>query len=219
MFDYEIDLQNTFINLLKKDTSHDLILPEFNARFGNVDIVSVDYFNENRLSVEQASILSSYQNSKVIGYLNKQAIRTFDFLLQHTGYTESTLKTILSKLIKNHLIIEVSDYRYLIDPEFEFPNLQLSSYEAKLKDWKRAIIQANINKQFSNYSSIVLPLDLAIRLREQKSDIFSAYNIGLIGVNESFYNCLIKPKKESVALKRNPSLISSIAKLEFVANN
>lgn len=219
MFNYEIDLQNTFIDMLKNDCPENQIIPEFNARFGNVDIVSVCYYSNHRLSKKQAAVLSNYQNSKVIGYLNKRAIRTFDFLLMHTGYTESSLKSSISKLIKSNLIIEVDKSRYLINPDFEFPNLQISSYEAKLKDWKRAVIQANINKQFSNYSFIVLPLNLALRLKEQKTDIFTAYNIGLIGVDELSYNFLVKPKKEVIILKKNPSFISSMAKLEFAVND
>lgn len=214
MFNYEVELQNRFIEQLKVNNRDNLVVPEFNARFGNVDIVSVNYRNQHRLSKEQASVLSVYQNSKVIGYLNKNAIRKYDFLLHQTGYTNSSLKTSLSKLIKSALVIEVEKNRFIINPEFEFPNLQISSYEAKLKDWKRAIIQANINKQFSSYSYIVVPLDLAQKLSTSKLDIFKSYNIGLIGVSNEISEYLIRPRKESLNLKKNPSFISSIAKLE-----
>lgn len=214
MFNYEIELQNRFIEQLKANTQDNLVIPEFNARFGNVDIVSVNYRNKHRLSKEQASVLSIYQNSKVIGYLNKNAIRKYDFLLRQTGYTDSSLKASLSKLIKSDLVIEVKKNRFIINPDFEFPNLQISSYEAKLKDWKRAIIQANINKQFSNYSYIVLPLNLAQKLSVSKLDVFRSYNIGLIGVSNETTEYLVRPKKESLLLKKNPSFISSIAKLE-----
>lgn len=218
MFINELSLQEKFINLLKsKSLSNESILAEFNARFGNVDIVKVIYNRSNLLNHNQAVLLSNYQYAKVLAFLHRNAVRTTNYLKKATDYNDKTLNEILNKLVKTQIINEITPGRFAISNNFEFPNLQFISYEAKLHKWKKAILQASINKKFSSYSYVVLPIDLAKRLHEQQISYFHSYNVGLIGVSD--YNMemeyLFIPKKIIVRPYVNPSLILSIAKYQI----
>ncbi|MFD6509958.1 hypothetical protein [Bacillus sp. NPDC060175] len=216
MFTSELCLQNKFIQLKETDLdTNEKILTEFNARFGNVDIVQVIINDSNLLSYDQANLLSSYQCAKVLAFLHKKAIRTFNHLQKSTDYGEKTLSAILSKLIKANIVTEINSNRYIISEEFEFPILQFISYEAKLQKWKKAILQASINKKFSSYSYVVLPIELANKLKQNKLDYFQTYNVGLIGVSNNKIEHLFNPKKETLKFTVNPSLISSIAKYQL----
>ncbi len=216
MFTYELCLQEKFIELKRDELKeNEKVLSEFNARFGNVDIVQVIVDDYHLMNSEQANLLSNYQFAKVIGYLHKKAVRTFDYLMKRTDYNDKVLSNFLSKLIKASIIKEVTPKRYVISNEFQFPILQFISFEAKLTNWKKAILQATINKKFSSYSYVVLPLELAKRLRESKINYFRNQNVGLIGVSKDSIEYFYKPKKDRVKLNINPSFISSVAKYQL----
>ena len=69
MFRSELELQNKFINLMKQDKQdHTYISDEFNARFGNVDIVKVKYDNK---VTEIGNTLSDLINNGITGSLEK----------------------------------------------------------------------------------------------------------------------------------------------------
>ncbi|NGP46020.1 hypothetical protein G4V62_14075 [Bacillaceae bacterium SIJ1] len=216
MFTSELCLQKKFIELKEDELKeNEKVLAEFNARFGNVDIVQVIVEDSHLMNYEQADLLSNYQFAKVIGYLHKKAVRTFDYLVKRTDYNEKVLSNLLSKLIKASIIKEVIPKRYVISKDFQFPILQFISFEAKLTNWKKAILQATINKKFSSYSYVVLPLELAKRLQKNNIKYFQNQNVGLIGVSKDRIEYLYKPKKDRVKLSINPSFISSVAKYQL----
>ena len=216
MFGSELELQQKFIELKNKNKKENgNLLSEFNARFGNVDIVEVIINNTSLLNVNQAEILSIYQHAKVLAFLHRKAVRTFSYLKKCTDYTDKSLSDTLSKLIRANIVSEITKGRYLISSEFQFPLLQFISYEAKLSKWKKAILQATINKKFSSYSYVVLPIELAKKLQQNELNYFQTFNVGLIGVSTSKFEYLYYPKKEYIKININPSLITSIAKFQL----
>lgn len=220
MFSNELELQKRFIDLKKKNINkNEKLLSEFNARFGNVDIVQVILKNENFMKHDQAYVLSNYHYAKVLSFLHKKAIRTYNYLKNQTDYSDSTLQSIISRLKSTNIIEEVSENRFIISPEFQIPILQFISYEAKLKDWKKALLQATLNKKFSSHSYVILPIENAQKINDKKLKYFKLYNIGLIGVSQNELQYLFKPKKQIVKIKINPSFISSIAKYQIVTKS
>lgn len=212
MFRSELELQNKFINLMKQDKQdHTYISDEFNARFGNVDIVKVKYDNNTPLTKKQADILSNIAAARIVGYLHKKSMRTLSYLIKNSGYTEEYILSILSKLKSANIINEPKYYRYIINEQFEFPKLVFSSYEAKLTDWQKAISQAIKNQAFSSESYVVMPEKIAKKLSLTKKNYFLSYNVGLIAVNNDKYKILVKPKIQKNNYSQ-ASLISSIAK-------
>ena len=90
-----IMLQNKFIQLKEADLNeNEKILTEFNARFGNVDIVQVIINDSNLLSYDQANLLSSYQCVKVLAFYTK-AIRTFTYLQKYRLWRENIKRYII----------------------------------------------------------------------------------------------------------------------------
>ena len=217
MFDSKMELQYRFIDFIEGNLeSYEKVLSEFDARFGNVDIVKIGFNGFNLLSFDQATLLVNFSVAKIVAFLNKGQVRTFKYLLNHSGYQQKELKSIISKLIKANIIEEQEKNRYLLAQDFHFPNTEFISYEAKLTKWKDAISQAMQNKKFSNYSYIVFPYSLAEKLnKEEHHTLFKKTNIGLIGVSEKKVTYFIRPQKIKNTFRLNPSLISSIAKFQI----
>ena len=213
MYKYEKDLQNKFREMLQNDIdNHEKILEEFDARFGNVDLVKVSYNHLNSKTYNQFELLANHSYAVIIAFLHKKQKRSFKYLLDKTGYTYDYLRSLLNTLKRNSIITELSNHCYIINDEFKFPKLFFISYELKLKDWQHAVLQAKKNEVFSFKSYVVMPKDIAQRIKNKHKEIFKMYNVGLIAVSEKNYKIIINCKINNPKLNRNPSLISSIAK-------
>lgn len=216
MFDKEIDMQKLFITQLKDDIKdNELIYEEFNGRFGNADVVKVKLNNYNSISLKQMEILKDYQCAKITGYLHKHQGHTIKYLMDKTDYTYNNIVSIINKLKKENIVVNDEKGMILINKNFRFPNIEFTSFELKLKNWKNAVTQANKNKNFSSTSYIAVPMDLAIRLEKKEKDIFELYNVGLIGIDLNGYKVFFKPKIEKNKTSKNPTYISSLAKIIF----
>lgn len=213
MFKYERDLQVEFKKMLEKSMNqNEKIIEEFDARFGNVDLVKVCYNELNSETEKEFKILTNYANAIVVAFLHKKQKRSLKYLMEKTGYTYDYIKIVINTLKSHKIIDEISENCYIINESFKFPKLNFISYELKLKDWQSAVLQAKKNEIFSYKSFVVMPEDIAIRIKEKHSEIFRLYNVGLIAVNNNKYKTIINCKKNNPKLNYNPSFISSIAK-------
>lgn len=216
MFDKEIDMQKLFITQLKETiTNNELIYEEFNGRFGNADVVKVILNNYSEISLSQMEVLKDYQCAKIAGYLHKQQCHSIKYLMDKTDYTYNNIISIINKLKKANIVMSDDKGMFLINKNFKFPNIEFISFELKLKNWKNAITQANKNKNFSSKSYIAVPMELAVKLNKKEKDIFKLYNVGLIGIDKNEYKVFYRPKIEKSKTSKNPTYISSLAKIIF----
>lgn len=220
MFETELQMQKEFIRLLdltKKQNQN--ILEEFNARFGNVDVVMTDYDNlKITMTKSQAEILSNYSTALVVAFLHRKKAHTFKYLIDKTGYTEEYLLSILATLKKENIVFEENN-RFIICDNFKFPNLKFTAYELKLKQWKKAILQAIKNKNFAYQSYVVMPDLIASKLSKNNSEIFKEYDIGLIGINNNSLKYYIQSPNKNKNYSINPIFISSIAKCLLISKS
>lgn len=220
MFETELQMQKEFIRLLnlnKKTTQN--ILEEFNARFGNVDVVMTDIESMNiTMTKSQAEILSNYSTALVVAFLHRKKAHTLKYLIDKTGYTEEYLSAILASLKKEDVILEENN-KFIIHDDFKFPNLKFTAYELKLKQWKKAILQAIKNKNFAYQSYVVMPDSIASKLYKSNLKIFKEYDIGLIGIKNNILNYYIESPNIDHKFYINPAFISSIAKCLLVSKS
>lgn len=220
MFETELQMQKEFIRLLdlnKKQNQN--ILEEFNARFGNVDVVMTDYDNlKITMTKSQAEILSNYSTALVVAFLHRKKAHTFNYLIDKTGYTEEYLLSILATLKKENIVFEENN-KFIICDNFKFPNLKFTAYELKLKQWKKAILQAIKNRNFAYQSYVVMPDLIASKLSKNNSEIFKEYDIGLIGINNNSLKYYIQSPNKNKNYSINPIFISSIAKCLLISKS
>lgn len=220
MFETELQMQKEFISLLnlnKKQNQN--ILEEFNARFGNVDVVMTDYDNlKITMTKSQAEILSNYSTALVVAFLHRKKAHTFNYLIEKTGYTEEYLLSILATLKKENIILEENN-KFIICDNFKFPNLKFTAYELKLKQWKKAVLQAIKNKNFAYQSYVVMPDLIAYKLYKNNIEVFTEYDIGLIGIKNNSLKYYIQSPNKTKNYSINPIFISSIAKCILISKS
>ena len=170
------------------------------------------------MTKSQAEILSNYSTALVVAFLHRKKAHTLKYLMDKTGYTEEYLTAILATLKKEEVILEENN-KFIIHDDFKFPNLKFTAYELKLKQWKKAILQAIKNKNFAYQSYVVMPDTIAAKLYKSNSQIFKEYDIGLIGIKNNFLNYYIKSPNINHKFYINPAFISSIAKCLLVSKS
>ena len=193
-FDYEIELVKKFLELNKSESSQNTITTiEVPVRLGNIDIVEIRN-NVLPFNDEQSIVLSKISNSRIFLKTKKSRGISKKSLLLMKGMSKSTIENCLNQLLKVNLIIK-KDNLYYRNMEFSFPKVVITGYEAKLIDYKKAIFQAMINKDYVDYSYLIFPVDIAEKICEKNANFLMSNGIGLIGVSKKRKKILIRAKK------------------------
>lgn len=216
MFNKELEMQELLYEKYKKNPKN-IVLKEFNGRFGNVDIVRVKVHGYN-INSNQASLLSQSRFAFTVSLLHKKSKRTLAFLMKKTGYNKTTQLNVLKKLINEKIVYEENNCYYL-HKNFVYPKLIFNSYELKLRDWKKALSQAIKNLEFSTFSWVVLPKQICDSLKRETLKLYSQYGIGIISLNiNGDTKIILKAKKNNATFLNNASYIVSLNKFIIYQN-
>mgnify|MGYP001851224697 CR=1 FL=1 len=210
MFEKEIDMQELLYKKYKNNPKN-IILKEFNGRFGNVDIVKVKINNNNILN-EQALLLSQQRYAFTVSFLHKNSKRTLDYLTKKTGYSRTIQLRILKKLISEKIVYK-NENCYYLHKDFVYPKIIFDSYELKLRDWKKALSQAIKNLEFSTFSWVVLPKEVCDNLKQDTIKLYNEYGIGILSLNiNGKTKIILKAKRNNNKRSNNSAYIVSINK-------
>jgi hypothetical protein len=219
MFTKEIDMQDILYKKMKKHCNKNkIVLKEFNGRFGNVDIVEV-FLADKKISKEQAHLLSQNKYAITLAYLHKKSPRTLNYLIHKNFNSVKMQKNILKQLIQYNIVTEIKSGVYLINENFEYPKIKFISYELKLFDWEKAILQAIKNKDFSEYSWVVLPEEIYNDKLINNNEFYKIFKTNAIGLktlnSKGHFKTIIKAKRTNKFATKNYEYIVSLAKLNF----
>lgn len=193
-FNYEIELVKKFLELSQVESSQNTITTiEVPVRWGNIDIVEIKN-NVLPFNDEQSLVLSKISNSRIFLKTKMNRGISKKALLSMKGMSKSTIENSLNQLIKVNLIIK-KDELYFRNIEFSFPKVIITGYEAKLIDYKKAVFQAMINKDYVDYSYLIFPIEIAEKICEKSSGFLMSNGIGLIGVSTNKKKILIRARK------------------------
>lgn len=141
--------------------------------------------------IEQLKIITDYYELELYYFLIRSNIRRLDTLLNKYGYSKEHTKKYLNILTKKD-IIEIINEKIFIKNRVDKEKLgNIISIEAKLKDWKSALIQAERYLVFSDYSYVALPNSTVERINKE---IFKSKGIGILVVEDGVKE-VIKAKK------------------------
>lgn len=196
IFSYEEDLVNTFINSFF-EKKNKLSLKELPIRWGNIDIAFIIGNKKVPFDLEQIKALSKPSNAKIFMRIKKNRPISKKTLFSELGISEVTFDNCIRTLIALKLIRKDNDDNFIRSIDYEFPRVKIYGYEAKLTDYNKAFYQSCINKNYVDYSYIVFPMNVAIKIKEIHSSTLKDNNIGLIGVDNNRYKTLIKASKNN----------------------
>jgi hypothetical protein len=211
-FRWEDDLRESFRkNALpnfwknRRQSSSVATLDESTCSDGRADLVSASLPEgtlEGRLG-EWCSLITRPTCSRVLACFPRNSVRTERFLLRRLGVSVEGLRRALREMLHAGLLRDLGGGRYRLDDDFVLPNIEITSFEFKLSNWRRALYQATRYRVFSHRVYVVLPAE-STRAAAENSNLFAGLNIGLIA-HSSDGNChqLVRPRKrEPIARHR-----------------
>ena len=101
----------------------------------------------------------SKQDLKILHYISAKKSRGISLkrLISNLGFSSKTVESTIDRLTKSKLV-EIKDERVSISLlEDAFFIQDIVAIEAKMKNWKKAIEQAQLNLNFSSQSYVLVP--------------------------------------------------------------
>lgn len=149
-------------------------------------------------------------------YCNKKI--SINRLIKLSGIDKEQLLLLLNKLEKKLLINKISEQSYSAnDFAIESVPKYFISYELKLSNWFEALEQGNFNKNFSEYSYVVLDEDQIPKNKNIKIE-FQKNNVGLLLLNTNNIKILYNPKK-NYEMNKYSNMVQKIKFLKELCNN
>lgn len=180
-FDTESGLVSLFkekIDVFFSIKENPIVLEEVGLGFGIADLV-ISELNFSDIELDREPLNSIDIN--IYKIIERKKKVTIDSVSETTRCNKRQINESLDKLIKGNFI-EKRDSYYVFTNKYELSFKKSIAIEAKLKNWKRALMQAYRYKWFADYSYVVLD-HAYIKVAIENIDMFKRYNIGLISVS------------------------------------
>jgi len=118
-------------------------------------------------------------------------------LSNQLGYKMNQVMRSLEKLVDAHLISIEAERAFIKDLSNNFFINKIITIEVKLRDWKKALYQAELNENFASHSYVLLPHSY---INERITNSFQG-NVGLLAQNEN--NVVFKKHAKKGKLPRS----------------
>lgn len=218
--------EKQFVLLLEKKLKNDNILTrkEVGVGYGIADLVLF------KLSPLKCKIRKNHKQYNKIE--NENAFKIFEFLPESGEKKKADLEYLVKELkiskqsLKYKYLKQLLDDKFIkiVDNKYYFKingwmpiAKEIIAVEAKLKDWKRGIVQANRYKSFANKTYLAMPMQ-----QEKNIDkvLLEKHNIGLMLFDVNTGKLKIKnPKKEKALNKYKANLATeSILNYKVLCN-
>lgn len=180
-FKSEQKLVSAFVEFIRqtKDNSFQL-LQEFEAGFGRPDVllygVPTDFASRD---VKSLATLNP-RFAPLLSTAASKGVQSMASLALASGVSEISARRIANELasIERLQMTDNSNQTFKIHPIHHPPFSQVVAIEAKLRDWRRALVQAYRYLQFSTESWVVLD-HARIASATKESELFRSCGVGL----------------------------------------
>lgn len=164
-------------NLFNKSSLNYVILEETYAEIGIPDVLIISWPKINKINWNSERNNLKKKDLKILHHISTSSAKGLKIvdIISQLGYDEKAVSKSLSKLDNSNLIRMRGGKIYIHKFRSNFFIREIVAIEAKLKDTKKAILQAEINRNFSSLSYVLLP---------EKKDVKNyTSDIGLITFN------------------------------------
>ena len=198
MFEREDDLVNAFSEktekflslLTKRQTGKRFLIHEFDSKFGIADLIlgttNKSFANQIKRPAININWVYPLDSLEKIGHFSEKDFR------DKFSLTAQSAKKRLKEYETAGFLFHNQDDTYFVSQPYQSVTDLVVSIEAKLKDWKRALIQASRYKRFSDYSFVLLDEHFS-RPAIENIERFKDTNIGLIVMSDRKFKILFKP--------------------------
>ena len=200
LFDLEHELvrafslkSNDFLkSLLKRSVANQFLLHEFNSNFGIADVVLGTF----KPGVTRQAVRESINPNWVtpLASLKRGTKLTVEQFRQTHGLSKAGAMKRLNEYAEAGFLNRVDSNTFRVTKEYKAVANLVVSIEAKLKDWRKALVQARRYKRFSDFSFVLLDGAQASAAKNHLS-LFEAQNVGLVSLTVDKLEFHFIPKK------------------------
>lgn len=159
------------------------------------------------------AIISDYYLLSIVEYVKSNKNVTTDKIAEYFSFDKSKVFNYINQLQNERVVALKNDNISIRRKIFGLDLGTTISIEAKLKDWKSGILQAERYLMFSDYSYLALPKD---KVRNVNLEYLNKSGIGLLSVDAANIEEVIKPTLSTECeYKQKYMLTSSIVKSSF----
>lgn len=199
-FNSEQELVNTFLsvykkffnNFFKKTVVRQFAIEEFDSKFGIADIVIGSYIPYLSSQKLRKGIDPNWLTPLV--HLDLNTTIDIDQFMSTFDVSKSTARQKLKEYSEANFLKPIGKNKYKIVKNYELIIDTVISFEAKLRNWKKALTQAYRYKRFSNYSFVLLD-EKYVNPAIKNISLFKKYNIGLITMKKNTFITYYIPQK------------------------
>ena len=178
-------------NIRFRGSDTTILLPELSGIQGRADLV-VAHIKALPRTVgldELATCLSSPAKAQLLALLKFGAPRRREYIAKHTGFSHRSLGDHTRQLEKAGLVKVHDSGAISLACPLPWTMVEVTAYEGKLSNWRRAMYQAIQYRSFSRRVWIVMPPAGAQHARRILT-LFHMYGVGLISATEDGIACV-----------------------------
>lgn len=200
----EADFGLLFERYIKSNHSYsftyDMIYKEVEALQGIPDYLGINMTNLYHGADKVIKIpLERWRTiSIILAFLKQKQFRTPEYIIRNTGFNSKIVTRELNYLCRVGICQKNDVGNLKFSDDFDMPIAHIHSFELKMNNWKRALFQAVRYKNFSEYVSIVMPIEKEQILLDNIR-MFEECNVGvlLFDAEKDKLKILYRPKKNS----------------------
>ena len=200
----EAEFGNSFAKYIKSNPSYyfsyDMVYKEVESFQGIPDYLGINMSNlySGSEKTMQIPLARWHTISILLAFMKKKQFRTVDYIIKNTGLSKKIVIKDLNYLCRLGICEKNDMGNYKFASNFEMPIAHIHSFELKMSNWKRALFQAVRYKTFSEYVSIVMPIEKE-RVLLQNIESFKMCNVGalLFDAQNLEIKILYRPQKNT----------------------
>ena len=152
------------------------------------------------------ALISDYYLLSLIEYINDKNRATVCELAEYFSFDKPRIQSYLNQLIKEKIITQNNNVVYKNRKILGLNLGKTISIEAKIKDWKSGILQAERYLMFSDFSYLALPEE---KIRNVNLTELNESGIGLISVKDNGLEEVVKPRQSLECEYKQKYMITS----------
>ena len=206
-----------FLNKIERKLSnnYDFILEEFDSFNGIPDMVLGSFDSKVKSRLEYSTV--DYNWVAPLTNFRKNDVVSISDFSEKFGITKRKATQVINQYQVAGYLEKIDTSTFEVIREYEIMAKAIISIEGKLKNWRRAVFQAQRYKRFSNLSFVLLEEKYS-NPAIKNIDLFKNVNVGLITMKDDKIDIKFIPEWEDLRLSQYTARIHEAAVSSIASN-
>ncbi|WP_029913808.1 hypothetical protein [Pelobacter seleniigenes] len=206
-----------FLNKIERklSNSYDFVLEEFDSYNGIPDMVLGSFSPKVKSRLENSTVDYNWVGP-LTSFRKKDIVSICEFS-EKFGISKRKATQVINQYQVAGYLEKIESSTFEVIREYEIMAKAIISIEGKLKNWRRAVFQAQRYKRFSNLSFVLLEGKYSNPAIEN-IDLFKSANVGLITMEDDKVDIKFIPEWEDLRLSQYTARIHEAAVSSIASN-